>query len=296
MKLLTISVPAYNEETMIVPLYERIVEVMNEVKETYTFELLFINDGSKDGTLDQMKALHKKDNRVVFVDLSRNYGKEIAMAAGFDYAKGDALVTMDADLQHPPEVILEMLKLWELGYEDVYAKRNRREGETWLKKATSKMYYRILQKVARIPVLPDAGDFRLLDRRCIEALKQMRETNRYTKGLYSWIGFKKIEVTFDAAPRYDGQSKWNYQSLINLALEGITSYTTFPLRLSTYSGFIVSAAAFIYMIYLFIKTLLFWGRYEWLSFTHDYYPIFRWRTTYQYRYHWGIFGTDFSGS
>ncbi|MBC1521898.1 glycosyltransferase family 2 protein [Listeria aquatica] len=257
MKLLTISVPAYNEETMIVPLYERIVEVMNEVKETYTFELLFINDGSKDGTLDQMKALHKKDNRVVFVDLSRNYGKEVAMAAGFDYAKGDALVTMDADLQHPPEVILEMLKLWELGYEDVYAKRNRREGETWLKKATSKMYYRILQKVARIPVLPDAGDFRLLDRRCIEALKQMRETNRYTKGLYSWIGFKKIEVTFDAAPRYDGQSKWNYQSLINLALEGITSYTTFPLRLSTYSGFIVSAAAFIYMIYLFIKTLLF---------------------------------------
>ncbi|MHC5252198.1 glycosyltransferase family 2 protein [Listeria kieliensis] len=257
MKLLTISVPAYNEETMIVPLYERVVEVMDQVKESYTFELLFINDGSKDGTLDQMKALHEKDNRVVYVDLSRNYGKEVAMAAGFDYAKGDALVTMDADLQHPPEVILEMLKLWELGYEDVYAKRNRREGETWLKKATSKLYYRILQKVARIPVLPDAGDFRLLDKRCVEALKQMRESNRYTKGLYSWIGFKKIEVAFDAAPRYDGESKWSYRSLINLALEGITSYTTFPLRLSTYSGFVVSAAAFIYMVYLFIKTLLF---------------------------------------
>nr|WP_241433554.1 glycosyltransferase family 2 protein [Listeria floridensis] len=191
MKLITISVPAYNEEAMIQSLYQRVVEVMDKVSVNYQFELLFINDGSKDGTLAEIENLRENDERVSVVDLSRNYGKEIAMAAGFDYAKGDALVTMDADLQHPPEVILKMLELWELGYEDVYAKRNHREGERFLKKATSKCYYKILQKLSRIPVLPDAGDFRLLDRRAIDALRNLRETQRYTKGLYNWIGFKK---------------------------------------------------------------------------------------------------------
>lgn len=140
MKLITISVPAYNEQESITTLYETIVNVMDSIKDKYTFELLFINDGSKDKTLEIVKQLHKEDNRVGFVDLSRNYGKEIAMAAGFDYAKGDAVITMDADLQHPPELIKEMIELWELGYEDVYARRNKRHGESWLKKATSKWY------------------------------------------------------------------------------------------------------------------------------------------------------------
>lgn len=189
MKLITISVPAYNEQESITTLYETIVNVMDSIKDKYTFELLFINDGSKDKTLEIVKQLHKEDNRVGFVDLSRNYGKEIAMAAGFDYAKGDAVITMDADLQHPPELIKEMIELWELGYEDVYARRNKRHGESWLKKATSKWYYKTLQKVTKTPVLPDTGDFRLLDRRCVDALKKLRETQRYTKGLYNWIGF-----------------------------------------------------------------------------------------------------------
>lgn len=183
MKLITISVPAYNEQESITTLYETIVNVMDSIKDKYTFELLFINDGSKDKTLEIVKQLHKEDNRVGFVDLSRNYGKEIAMAAGFDYAKGDAVITMDADLQHPPELIKEMIELWELGYEDVYARRNKRHGESWLKKATSKWYYKTLQKVTKTPVLPDTGDFRLLDRRCVDALKKLRETQRYTIGL-----------------------------------------------------------------------------------------------------------------
>ncbi|EAD7188435.1 glycosyltransferase [Listeria monocytogenes] len=256
MKLITISVPAYNEQESITTLYETIVNVMDSIKDKYTFELLFINDGSKDKTLEIVKQLHKEDNRVGFVDLSRNYGKEIAMAAGFDYAKGDAVITMDADLQHPPELIKEMIELWELGYEDVYARRNKRHGESWLKKATSKWYYKTLQKVTKTPVLPDTGDFRLLDRRCVDALKKLRETQRYTKGLYNWIGFKKVEVTFDAAPRHAGETKWNYRSLINLALEGITSYTTLPLRLSTIAGFAISLGTFIYLIYIVIKTLI----------------------------------------
>ncbi|EAA0102741.1 glycosyltransferase [Listeria monocytogenes] len=256
MKLITISVPAYNEQESITTLYETIVNVMDSIKDKYTFELLFINGGSKDKTLEIVKQLHKEDNRVGFVDLSRNYGKEIAMAAGFDYAKGDAVITMDADLQHPPELIKEMIELWELGYEDVYARRNKRHGESWLKKATSKWYYKTLQKVTKTPVLPDTGDFRLLDRRCVDALKKLRETQRYTKGLYNWIGFKKVEVTFDAAPRHAGETKWNYRSLINLALEGITSYTTLPLRLSTIAGFAISLGTFIYLIYIVIKTLI----------------------------------------
>ncbi len=179
------------------------------------------------------------------------------MEAGFDYAKGDAVITMDADLQHPPALILEMIKLWEIGYDDVYAKRKQREGESWLKKATSKYYYKLLQSISKIPVLPDTGDYRLLDRKCIEALRQLRESNRYTKGLYNWVGFKKVEVEFDAAPRHAGKTKWNYKSLLNLALEGITSYTTAPLRISTIFGFFISLITFIYVIYLIIKTIIF---------------------------------------
>ncbi|MBC6135402.1 glycosyltransferase family 2 protein [Listeria booriae] len=256
MKLITISVPAYNESEVLPHLYDRIKEVMATVSDRYDYELLFINDGSSDNSVQIMKELRAKDSRVSYVDLARNYGKEIAMAAGFDYAKGDAMVTMDADLQHPPELIPEMLLLWEQGYEDVYAKRKIREGETWLKKYTSKKYYQLLQKMSKTPVLPDAGDFRLLDRRCIDALKKLRETQRYSKGLYSWMGFKKVEIEFDAAPRLAGETKWNYGSLFNLALEGMTSFTTTPLKISSILGFIVSIAAFIYMIYIFIATLV----------------------------------------
>ena len=161
----------------------------------------FVNDGSKDNTLNIIMDLRKNDSRVCYVNLSRNYGKETAMLAGLDYSKGDAVIIIDADLQDPPELIPEMIKYWEEGYDDIYAKRRSRKGESFLKKFTSKMYYRILQKFTRIDIGKDAGDFRLLDRRCVEALKQMRESQRYTKGLYSWIGYKKKEILFDRDPR-----------------------------------------------------------------------------------------------
>jgi len=178
------------------------------------------------------------------------------MLAGFDYVKGDCCVIMDADLQHPIEVIPKMLKLWEEGYDDVYAKRKDRGKETWLRKKLSLTYYKILQKIANVDILPNVGDFRLLDRKCINALKELRETQRYTKGLYCWIGYKKKEVEFEQGDRKQGVSSFNYHKLFNLAIEGITSYSTAPLRISTLLGIFVSFAAFLYMCYVFFKTII----------------------------------------
>lgn len=179
------------------------------------------------------------------------------MIAGLDYVTGDATVIIDADLQDPPELIPEMITYWEEGYDDIYAKRNSRKGESWLKKTTSKMYYYILQKSTHITIQRDTGDFRLLDRRCVEALKQLRESQRYTKGMFSWIGFNKKEITYDRDPRHAGQTEWSYGKLINLAVDGLTSFTTAPLRVSTVMGFIVSLIAFIYIIIIVVRTLIF---------------------------------------
>ncbi len=205
-KLITILVPAYNEQEVLYMLYERLNTLISSIP-NYNFEILFVNDGSKDNTLNIIMELREKDSRVCYVNLSRNYGKETAMLAGLDYSKGDAVVIIDADLQDPPELIPEMIKYWEEGYDDIYAKRRSRKGESFLKKFTSKMYYRILQKFTKIDIGKDAGDFRLLDRRCVEALKKMRESQRYTKGLYSWIGYKKKEILFDRDPRAARKNK-----------------------------------------------------------------------------------------
>jgi polyisoprenyl-phosphate glycosyltransferase len=174
-----------------------------------------------------------------------------------DYVKGDAVIIMDADLQDPPELIPEMLEFWEDGFDDVYAKRRSRQGETWLKKWTSKMYYRVLKRMTRIPIQEDTGDFRLLDRRCVEALKKLRESQRFTKGMFSWIGFNKKEILFDRDPRAAGTTKWNYWRLLDLAVEGLTSFTTFPLRLASFLGIAVSFFAFLYMIVVIVKTLVY---------------------------------------
>ncbi|UOE63015.1 glycosyltransferase family 2 protein [Priestia filamentosa] len=248
-------IPAYNEEDVLEQLYEKLTFVIEAIP-NYDFELLFINDGSKDRTLEIIKEMRETDHRISYVDLSRNFGKEIGMMAGFDYAKGDAVIIIDADLQDPPELIPEMIKYWEQGYDDVFAKRRSRAGETWMKKWTAKTFYRVLQKITKIPVQENTGDFRLLDRRCIEALRTLRETQRYTKGMFSWIGYNKKEILFDRNPRAAGETKWNYKKLMDLAIEGITSFTTAPLRLSTYFGFTISLCAFIYMIFIIIKTLV----------------------------------------
>jgi polyisoprenyl-phosphate glycosyltransferase len=248
-------IPAYNEEDVLEQLYEKLTFVIEAIP-NYDFELLFINDGSKDRTLEIIKEMRETDHRISYVDLSRNFGKEIGMMAGFDYAKGDAVIIIDADLQDPPELIPEMIKYWEQGYDDVFAKRRSRAGETWMKKWTAKTFYRVLQKITKIPVQENTGDFRLLDRRCIEALRTLRETQRYTKGMFSWIGYNKKEILFDRNPRAAGETKWNYKKLMDLAIEGITSFTTAPLRLSTYFGFTISLCAFIYMMFIIAKTLV----------------------------------------
>ena len=254
MKTVTLLIPAYNEEEVIGSLFDRLDGLANSIK-NYKFEFLFVNDGSRDNTLEIIKSQAKKDSRVSYINLSRNFGKEIAMIAGIDHVRGDAMVIIDADLQDPPELIPEMIKHWEEGYDDVYARRSSREGETWLKKKTSEMYYKILQSSTNIPIQIDTGDFRLLDRRCIDALKQFRESQRNTKALFSWIGYKKKEILYNRDPRLAGTTKWNYRKLFNLAIDGITSFTTAPLRIATITGLLISAISFLYIIYLLVRPL-----------------------------------------
>jgi polyisoprenyl-phosphate glycosyltransferase len=256
MKKISILIPAYNEEEVLYSLYYRLTKVIDSLP-NYFFEILFVNDGSHDNTLNIIKDLREEDLRISYVNLSRNFGKETAMIAGLDYAQGDAVIILDADLQDPPELIPEMIAYWEQGFDDVYAKRRNRAGETWIKKATAKTFYKLLKKTTRIPIQENTGDFRLLDRRCVEALKQMRETQRYTKGMFSWIGYNKKELLFDRDPRAAGETKWNYFRLVDLAIEGITSFTTAPLRFSALFGFTISIFSFIYMLWIILKTLLF---------------------------------------
>lgn len=256
MKRVSILVPCYNEEASLPLFYKKVCNIMNEYP-TYDWELLFINDGSKDQTIEIIKTLYKSDNRVSYIDLSRNFGKENAMLAGFDYVTGDCMIIMDADLQDPPSLIPEMLKFWEQGYDDVYAKRKSRGKESWLRKKFSLLFYSLLQRSTRFEVLENVGDFRLLDRKCIEALKELRENERYTKGMFCWIGFKKKEILFDRGNRVAGKSNWNFFQLFNLAIEGITSFTTSPLRLSSIFGFLIALGAFILMLYYLFKTLVY---------------------------------------
>ena len=252
MKKISIIIPAYNEEESLPMLRGRIESLIDSMK-NYEFEILFVNDGSKDRTIEIIKKMREEDTRFNYVDFSRNFGKEIAMIAGLDYATGDCVIFMDADLQDPPELIPELVKYWEQGYDDVYAKRRSRKGETWLKKFTSKMYYKVLQKTTRIEIQKDTGDFRLLDRRCVNALKKLRESERNTKSMFSWIGYKKKEVLYDRDPRIAGTTKWNYIKLIDLAIDGITSFTTSPLRLSTYIAIPTFLVLFVYFIYVIVK-------------------------------------------
>ncbi len=253
---ITILIPAYNEQDNIAPLIQALDIAKSDMPD-YQWEYLFVNDGSTDGTLSILEALHNERDDVAYVDLSRNFGKENAMLAGFDYATGDAMIIMDADLQDPPSVIKDMVLKWREGYDDVYARRKSRGRESWLRKQLSLTFYRILQGSTKIDILPNVGDFRLLDRKCIEAMRKLRESGRYTKGLFTYIGFRKTAVEFDRNDRTQGKSSFNFGKLFALAMEGITSYTTAPLRLATLVGVLVSLLAFIYMVYVFVKALLF---------------------------------------
>lgn len=257
MKTVSLIIPAYNEQESLHTLYAHLCELM-DTHNHYQWEVLFINDGSQDNTEAIIDNFIKQDKRVATVVLSRNFGKEAAMLAGFDYATGNCAIILDADLQHPISVIPQMLQYWEDGYDDVFARRNNRGDNSKLRKILSRTYYSMLQHTSDIDVLPDVGDFRLLDRKCIDTLKTLREQCRYTKGMYAWIGFKKKEIVCDQHERMAGTSKWNFFSLFNHAIEGVTSYSVTPLRISSILGFIISIVAFIYMLVIIAKTLI-WG-------------------------------------
>lgn len=255
-QFISVLIPAYNEEECLHELYKRVSDVLSKL-EKYDYEILIINDGSKDKTLEILHDLNAKDKHLQYVNLARNYGKEIAMAAGLDYVKGDVVVILDADLQIPPEYIPEMLSYYEEGYDDIYGRRKSRNDESFFKRLGTKIYYKALQSLTRVDILKNTSDFRLLSRRAVEALKQYKEQRRYTKGLFALIGFKKKEFIYEPVKRYAGKSKWNYFSLINLAIEGITSFSTFPLRLSSFLGIIVATIGFIYILFLILKTIIF---------------------------------------
>lgn len=257
MKTVSLIIPAYNEEESLPLLYDKLCE-FTEKHTQYDWEILFVNDGSSDKSACIIDTFIAQDNRVAVVELSRNFGKEAAMLAGFDHVTGDCAIILDADLQHPLSAITDMLRYWEEGYEDVYARRRSRGDASAIRKMLSRCYYSLLQRTSDIDILPDVGDFRLLDRRCIDTLKQLREQCRYTKGMYAWMGFRKKEIICDQQERVAGQSKWKFFSLLNLAIEGLTSFSVTPLRLSSILGGVVSIIAFVYMIIIITKTLI-WG-------------------------------------
>jgi polyisoprenyl-phosphate glycosyltransferase len=250
---LSVIVPAYNEQEVLAEFQQRIASVLDTLQAKS--EIIYVNDGSRDSTLKILHELREKDERVAVLNLSRNFGKEIAVTAGLDFARGDAVVVIDADLQDPPELIPEMVETWRDGYDTVFATREVREGETWLKKKTAAWFYKTAQSLSRFDIPAETGDFRLLSRKSVNALKQLREHHRFMKGLFAWIGFKQTAIRYKRDPRFAGTTKWNYWKLWNFALEGITSFTIVPLKLASYVGFIVAIGAFTYAGWIIYKTL-----------------------------------------
>ncbi len=256
-KLISVIVPAYNEEDVIDVFHSRMSAVFDCLP-GYRCEMIFVDDGSTDATRQIMMKLAASDPRVCAVSLSRNFGKEAAMTAGLDLAKGDAVAIFDVDLQDPPELLLEFVKHWENGFDVVYAKRARRDGETWLKKATAAAFYRVIRKLSRVSIPPDTGDCRLMTRRVVEQLTHLREHHRFMKGLFAWVGFPSIAVEYTRDARVAGTTKFNYWKLWNFALEGITSFTIAPLKIAMYVGFMFAAASFAMGGWIIVKTLV-WG-------------------------------------
>ena len=253
--LISVVVPAYNEEEVIPEFHRRIKLVLDALK--IAAEVIYVNDGSTDNTLTVLRKLRAADPCLAVVDLSRNFGKEIALTAGLDYARGNAVIVIDADLQDPPELIPELVKHWRDGFDVVYARRVTRDGETILKKATARAFYRTIQRVSRVEIPRDTGDFRLLSREAVDALKRMREQHRFMKGLFAWIGFSQKAVPYRRDARFAGESKWNYWRLWNFAIEGITSFTIAPLKIATYLGVAIALGAFIYAGVIIYRTLAF---------------------------------------
>ncbi len=262
----SLVIPVYNEGAGLRALRDALLPLLDNTMlelpdgrrvQPYDWEVLLVNDGSADDSLDILRELHAADPRFSYLSLSRNFGKEAAMLAGLDYATGDCVVILDADLQHPIETIPHMIAEWETGYDDVYGRRASRGRESFLRRCLSLAYYRMLQASSDIDVMPNVGDFRLLDRRCVDAVRSLRETQRYSKGLFAWIGYRKKDVEFTTRDRDRGASSFNYMRLFNLAVEGITSHSTAPLRIASVAGFATAFLAFVYLVFILVRTLLY---------------------------------------
>jgi glycosyltransferase involved in cell wall biosynthesis len=254
--LLSIVIPAFNESAVLDEFHRRLHMALASMTD-FGLEIIYVNDGSTDGTLDILNRLHAQSNDVSVLNLSRNFGKEVAMTAGLDHARGDAVVVIDADLQDPPELIPELVKRWQDGFDVVYARRMTRDGESWLKRGTAAAFYRVIRHVSRVNIPADTGDFRLLSRRAVDALLKLREHHRFMKGLFAWIGFTSTAVDYQRNPRAAGETKFNYWRLWNFALEGITSFSIAPLKIATYLGLLVALGAFAYLVKIVVCTLLY---------------------------------------
>lgn len=256
-RLISIVIPCYNEEQVLEKCHEELSSIYDIINKDYELEFVYINDGSTDNTLRLLKTLKKEDPRIKILSLSRNFGKEIALTAGLDHAKGDAVIIIDADLQDPPALIPDLIKPWaEDGYDVVYAQRKSRLGETPLKKVTAHFFYRFINIVSGVTIPRNTGDFRLMSRRSVNELLQLREHHRFMKGLFAWVGFKQKAVPYQRKPRYAGRTKWNYLSLWNLSLEGITAFSLAPLKIATLCGLLISVCSFVFGTYILLSTLI----------------------------------------
>jgi glycosyltransferase involved in cell wall biosynthesis len=252
---LSLLIPCYNEAENLEKLFSNLESVLKPLDLDY--EIVCINDGSKDDTLQLLIDYHHRDKRIKVINLSRNFGKEIAMSAGLDYTRGKAVIPIDADLQDPPELILDLMAKWREGYDMVYAVRKSRQGESWLKKKTADYFYSFIGKISTIPIPANTGDYRLLDEKVVKALRQLPEKNRFMKGLFSWVGYRQTAMYFERLPRYGGKSSFNYWKLWNFALDGITSFSSIPLKIWSYCGLFISLISLFYGLFLLVKTLIF---------------------------------------
>ena len=251
---ISVVVPLYCEASNVDYLFKRLEAVLHRLKCTY--EIVCVDDGSHDATVEALQRHRDRNSRIKIVALARNFGKELALTAGIDYACGAAVIPIDADLQDPPELIEELVAKWEEGYDVVYARRRSRQGESWLKKATANSFYRVMERMSKVPIPRDTGDFRLLDRKVVDVLKQLPERTRFMKGLFAWVGHRQTAVLYDREPRYSGETKWNYWRLWNFAIDGIVSFSVAPLRIWSYIGISFATLSFIYGSFLLVRTLI----------------------------------------
>jgi glycosyltransferase involved in cell wall biosynthesis len=250
----SVVVPVFNEAEVLPEFHRRLAAAINPLG---TWEAVYVNDGSRDMSLRSLETLHAADDAVAIVNLSRNFGKEIAVTAGLAYCSGEAVIVIDADLQDPPELIPELVAGWREGFDMIYAERRVREGEGWLKRTTARIFYILMHRLGPVQIPRDTGDFRLISRRVVDSLLQLKEQHRFMKGLFAWVGFPAKSVRYDRAPRHSGTTKWSYWKLWNLAIEGITGFTIMPLKVATYLGLMVALFAAIFGAQIVIRALLF---------------------------------------